>query len=189
MWLDDQGWWAGVVEFQPSAWSRGSYLNVGAMWLWREDADHVRFDVGHRVQDVGFVEYESDAQFAPAAHHLATVAAEQISVLRARFPDIHAAARYLRANSGNGGWPAFNAGVALAVAGDAGEATRMWTSLEAGDQAPPWWRAAVERAHQMAAQLAEPDGEVALRQRVADAIRACRAQLKLDPDVSLPWAA
>src|SRR5256885_11111558 len=30
VWLDDQGWWLGVVEFQPSDWSKGSYLNVGA---------------------------------------------------------------------------------------------------------------------------------------------------------------
>ena len=29
-WIDDHGWWIGVVEFQPSGWSKGSYLNVGA---------------------------------------------------------------------------------------------------------------------------------------------------------------
>jgi hypothetical protein len=33
-WLDDLGWWLGVVEFQSSSWSRGSYLNVGVNWLW-----------------------------------------------------------------------------------------------------------------------------------------------------------
>jgi hypothetical protein len=30
LWLDDHGWWLIVVEFQPSAWSRGSHLNVSA---------------------------------------------------------------------------------------------------------------------------------------------------------------
>jgi len=33
-WLDDRGWWVGVIEFQPSSWSKGSYLNVGASFLW-----------------------------------------------------------------------------------------------------------------------------------------------------------
>ena len=32
----------GVVEFQPSSWTRGSYLNVGAMWLWRDTGDPAR---------------------------------------------------------------------------------------------------------------------------------------------------
>lgn len=29
VWLDDHGWWLIQVEFQPSSWSKGSYLNVG----------------------------------------------------------------------------------------------------------------------------------------------------------------
>lgn len=32
-WLADHGWWLTIVEFQPSAWSKGSYLNVAAHWL------------------------------------------------------------------------------------------------------------------------------------------------------------
>ena len=34
VWLDDQGWWVGKIEFQPSSCSKGSYLNVGASYLW-----------------------------------------------------------------------------------------------------------------------------------------------------------
>lgn len=48
VWLDDQGWWVGMVEFQPSSWSKGSYLNVGACFLWNEK-DFLSFDAGHRV--------------------------------------------------------------------------------------------------------------------------------------------
>src|SRR5256885_16246715 len=33
-WHDDYGWRAFLVEFQPSSWSKGTYCNVGAMWLW-----------------------------------------------------------------------------------------------------------------------------------------------------------
>jgi hypothetical protein len=46
-WLDDHGWYVVVVEFQPSAWSKGSYLNVAAMWLWKPK-DDLSFDYGGR---------------------------------------------------------------------------------------------------------------------------------------------
>ena len=32
LWIDDQGWWLGVVEFTPPRMA-GSGLQVGAMWL------------------------------------------------------------------------------------------------------------------------------------------------------------
>jgi hypothetical protein len=66
VWFDDHGWWVGVVGFQPSRFSRGSYLNVGAMWLWSGNS-HVTDQVGVRVRRAPFVSYESDAQFAPEA--------------------------------------------------------------------------------------------------------------------------
>src|SRR5215469_14680409 len=42
-WIDDLGWWIVVIEFQPSGFSNGAYLNVAAMWLWHEE-DHFTFD-------------------------------------------------------------------------------------------------------------------------------------------------
>src|SRR5262249_20811083 len=71
-WLDDRGWWVGVVEFQPSSWSRGSYLNVGCMWLW-DVKNYVSFDEGYRVES--FAEYQDDDQFRQAATDLANRAA------------------------------------------------------------------------------------------------------------------
>jgi hypothetical protein len=73
-WLDDQAWWLGIVEFQPSGWTRGSYLNVGVNWLWNVKDWH-SFDFVYRVDEPGrgqmFFEYERDEQFAPLACKLA----------------------------------------------------------------------------------------------------------------------
>jgi hypothetical protein len=72
-WLDDQGWWLGVVEFQPSSWSRGTYLNVGVNWLWNVK-DYITFDVGGRVafpQSQQFLELKSEEQFKDAVRELA----------------------------------------------------------------------------------------------------------------------
>ncbi len=78
LWLGDHGWWV-VVEFQPSGSSKGSYLNVGAMWLWFEK-DYFSFDYGSRVED--FAPYEDEAQFAPLAGNLAHRAAGEVVRLR-----------------------------------------------------------------------------------------------------------
>ncbi|WP_303637066.1 MULTISPECIES: hypothetical protein [Stenotrophomonas] len=82
-WLDDQGWWVGVVEFQPSAWDRGSHLNVGACWLWNEQ-DYLSFDEGGRV--AGFERFADAVSFASTAQALAEQAAAEVLALRDRFP-------------------------------------------------------------------------------------------------------
>jgi hypothetical protein len=92
-WLADHGWWLTVVEFQPSSWSKGSYLNVGAHWLWT-DSGHLSFDFGYRV--AAFERYESDEQFIPAARTLAECAAERARELAQLFRNVNAAAGQLQ---------------------------------------------------------------------------------------------
>jgi hypothetical protein len=84
-WIADHGWWLAVVEFQPSAWSRGSYLNVGAMWL-TYPMDHIVFHDGHREH--AFEPFESSNQFRVVAEGLATLAAEKVESLRTRLATI-----------------------------------------------------------------------------------------------------
>ena len=33
-WYSDERFWCIFIEFQPSGWSKGSYLNAAATWLW-----------------------------------------------------------------------------------------------------------------------------------------------------------
>lgn len=52
MWFEDRGWWLVLVEFQPSQWSRGSYLNVGPMWpVESANAEIPRADTRLRVSN------------------------------------------------------------------------------------------------------------------------------------------
>lgn len=113
-WLDDRIWHLIVVEFQPSGFSGGAYLNVGAMWLWFEK-DYISFDYGHRV-----AAFESaDGVWQAKAQRLSELAAERVIELRRELPDIRAAARILRSRAKEDrGWPAFHAVVATGLAGD-----------------------------------------------------------------------
>lgn len=112
-WLDDRGWYVGVVEFQPSGWLKGSYLNVGACFLWTWN-DFLSFDLGGRSE--GLVSYESDAQFAPEADRLAQRAAAEILLLRARLPAPGSVADAVEVNPKGVGWPSYHRAVSLGLA-------------------------------------------------------------------------
>ena len=95
LWIGDHGWWLVVVEFQPSGWSKGSYLNVAAMWLWFEK-DYFSFDYGYRIGR--FVPFKDEAQFAPLAENLARRAADEVGHYRSLFTSVHSAAQQWRPN-------------------------------------------------------------------------------------------
>ncbi len=49
-WMDDNGWFTTVVEFQPSGFSKGTYLNVGISFNWYKK-DSLSFDYGSRESE------------------------------------------------------------------------------------------------------------------------------------------
>lgn len=138
LWIGDQSWWLAVVEFQPSGFSKGSYLNVAAHWLWSAQG-YISFDYGSgfdgssRAAD--FEVYEPAGQFEEAAHLLASVAAREIGELIARLPSIETTADLLLSREaesparGRGSWPTFNAAVAAGLAGRTGEADGLLRSV------------------------------------------------------------
>ncbi|TFT99820.1 DUF4304 domain-containing protein [Polymorphobacter arshaanensis] len=129
-WIADHGWWLTVVEFQPSNWNKGCYLNVAVHFLWL-DQGHITFDYGKRVST--FVEYESDKQFEPEVKHLALLAAQEARSLEGRFSSIGATANELdvhQAKLGLGSWATYHAGMALALCGRLDEAKAMFRLVQ-----------------------------------------------------------
>jgi hypothetical protein len=114
VWLDDHGWWIGLIEFQPSAWSKGSYLNVGACWLWCEK-DFLSFDDGYRVG--GFVELECMDQFAADMERLAMQAGAELQQLRLRYASLDSTAQYLHEKVDPGIWDHYHAAIACGLTG------------------------------------------------------------------------
>lgn len=131
-WLDDHGWWVGVVEFQPSAWSKGSYLNVAACWLWaaKESFSFDYASMGGDCRIVGFRPFESPKQFESDVTELATRAQKAISMLRVELSSISAAAEALRRKKARQIWDHYHAGVAAGLVGDVAFATRCFDRVE-----------------------------------------------------------
>ena len=99
VWIDDNGWYLTIVEFQPSGYMKGSYLNVAIHYLWCE-IDYFTFDYGSRIG--GFKEFTGDAeQFQDEMTELAQTAICQVREYR-RFSDLQYAKRQiLKAKAAN----------------------------------------------------------------------------------------
>lgn len=125
-----------AVEFQPSSWSRGSYLNVGCMWLWNVQP-FISFDLGYRVEE--FYHFESAEQFGPIAEKLARRAAKEVIRYRELFPTIRNVSDYYRKNIPNIGWPSFNAAVAHGLSGRIEAAKHLFGRWDDEAKDDPQW--------------------------------------------------
>ncbi len=112
-WIADQGWWLIVVEFQPSSFSKGSFLNVGCNWLWNVE-DWLSFDEGYRVEN--FQAFKEENEFKLVAEKLAFSAAERVMHYRNLFPSVEKISDYyLKIPPVNSFWPVYNAAIAHAL--------------------------------------------------------------------------
>jgi hypothetical protein len=145
-WFDDHGWWAALVEFQPSSWSKGSYLNVGAMWLWHP-ADHWVFNEFERAAP--FQDFQDDVQFAEIASQLAERAAARVIELRRKFESIETVARHLLHSPTDGFWQNYQAGIAATLVGDMSAAAARFRAVAATPAAAAWVSNAQARAQHL----------------------------------------
>ena len=179
-WIDDRGWWIINIEFQPSSWSKGSYLNVGAMWLWHEK-DYFSFDAGSAESGsriAGFVEYNNEEQFKPEAIKMADAAKAEAFMLRARFATIHEAARYLatQARRNDSPWTNLAAAIALGYVGETRKAQKLFERIEDRSPFHDWEHRLRDQARAFAETLATPES---FKRNVEETVYRTRKLLKL----------
>jgi hypothetical protein len=186
-WMADHGWWANVVEFQPSQWSKGSYLNVAAHWLW-SSSEHLSFDYGGRL--VEHIQYVSDEQFKDAASGLVKEAEREALRLSQQFVSLSATAVILLGEerkltdkgrrSASAEWMAHHAGIAAGLSGLTTEAHDMFSRVIdrfASDSL------LVQNSVDMAKLLNNPQG---FRDKVISLIVQHRAALRLPAPAAIP---
>lgn len=175
VWIDDHGWWLGVVEFTAPRVA-GSGLSVGAMWLWH-DVDHLAFHTD--VIRVGSERFRTEHQFAPLALELGRQAAAHVTALRETFPALPNVARYLAARPVRRGflWDSFDVGIAAALTGDPAMARDHLERVLGEDPLAPWMVQAHDKARELHAIAHDRDAVTAW---VVRAVDSCRTKLGLD---------
>lgn len=176
VWLDDHSWWLCVVEFQPSSWSGGTYLNVGCMWLWQAKA-HTSFDEGHRVEQ--FSKFHDERQFESVAAALAQRAATVVLKYRKLFPAVQDVCAYYSRHRPDGFWPTFHAAMSCALAAKPDHARRLFGRIiDSHSDDRDWVISAQAEARRLCA-IAEHTER--FRQVVTDTIHRARDLQKLPP--------
>lgn len=96
IYIDDNGYFFTVLEFQPSAYAKGTYLNTALHFLWNE-RDHISFDFpfGADIRVKNFVEYQNDDQFTHEVTKYVQEAAKQVMFYR-KLQDIATAKSYMK---------------------------------------------------------------------------------------------
>jgi hypothetical protein len=173
LWLKDNVWWLSAVEFQPSAWSKGTYLNVAATWLWHEK-EYLAFDECQRVE--GFAEYTDPETFAVAADKYALRAAAEAQNALVRFATVGAVAAHLCSSADGNPWRHYHAMMALLVTGNIQSANDQLRSLLRVDHNVPWCIELKEKATTFARQATTTEKA---REVVLTEIALARARLKL----------
>ena len=95
VYIDDNGFFFTVIEFQPSAGAKGTYLNIALHFLWNE-RDFLSYDFpfdSSRVKT--FIEYQNDEQFSEAVRLYVETALEYVMCYR-KLCDAKMARKYLR---------------------------------------------------------------------------------------------
>lgn len=173
LWIDDRAWWTVVVEFQPGAFAKGSFLNVGVSWLWYVK-DYWSFDVGHRVEP--FTEFESVEQFRPVAEQLAERAARKISEYRGMFDSVSKAAGYLSEQASKSLWALYDAAVSTGLAGDFATSARFFADIAKHPASRDWEREVQDRAKALSLHLLDARD---FRAAVTEVINGSREMHKL----------
>ena len=85
LYLDDNDYFFTVIEFQPSNWNSGTYLNIGLTFLWdynQSDVLYFYFSRQPAARYGKFVEYKNETQFRNEIINLANIAKEEILFYR-----------------------------------------------------------------------------------------------------------
>jgi hypothetical protein len=177
LWLADRGFWALVVEFQPSGFSKGSYLNIAASWLWHPG--DLPFNYCKRAGK--FIEFFTLEQFELEAEWLADQARAEVALLDKKFRSLDDIAAYLKQEACDprgrqNPWTLYHAAIGAGLTGAPAFALECFNELVAQRPTADWEREIQAEAKQLARLLVESkEFRAAIYKKVEDK----RATLKL----------
>lgn len=110
--LYDKVWYTIVIEFQPSSWSKGTYLNIGVDFNFYP-RDYFAFGYGYR--ETGFEEFKDEEQFAKLVNDLCDLTIKRVQELESKFQDIWTALKTADKEKGNDTWRIYEVAVLNAL--------------------------------------------------------------------------
>jgi hypothetical protein len=174
-WFSDERFWYIFIEFQPSAWSKGTYTNVSPIWFFLQPWGG---EAAHRVCD--YIKFESVEQFGPLVEQVAKLAADEVVALREKFRTPLAIHHFF---AGNLSWSGniYRAAVTAGLVGDFALARQLFARVKALD--PTKYGPRLKNVQADCAELsALLDDPAAYGAAIVERIAARRQARNLPPD-------
>lgn len=124
--LFDKGWYTIVIEFQPSSFSKGTYLNIGVDFHFYP-RDYFTFTCGYR--ESGFEEFENEQEFTKRIEELCDLSIERVRQLEIKFKDLKAGISTLNNEREKDAWRYYDLAVFYALEGNLNKALRLFKKV------------------------------------------------------------
>jgi len=176
-WISDERSWIIFIEFQPTAWEKGTYLNIWPRWLWLR-LGHGHTDLKDRVGN--FIPFKTAEQFRPLVDDLAAQAAVRIIELRSQFQTLSHVHSFFMSRVTSEGYPVYRAAIASALMGDFETTEQLLDRLK---RWPPFgfeWQTKLKSEGRALAKLTHEPGRFLAA--IATSVKQLRKKLGLPPD-------
>ncbi len=116
-WLDDNGWYTTVVEFQPFKDRQGTCINIGVNFHWYVK-DYWSFDIGYRESD--FIDYKEENQFTLEVEKLTKTALNKVLDYREKLSDLKISKQTILGHefTSENLWGSYHKGIICGLLGD-----------------------------------------------------------------------
>jgi hypothetical protein len=124
--LFDRGWFTIVIEFQPSSWSKGTYLNIGVDFNFYP-RDYFAFRYGYREK--GFEKFKDAEQFSSLVNDLCDLTIKRVQELDLKFKDIWTALKTVEREKETDTWTLYELAVLNALTGNYDKALKQFNQV------------------------------------------------------------
>jgi hypothetical protein len=125
--LFDNDWRTIIIEFQPSSYSKGSYLNIGLDFNFYP-RDHFAFTYGYREK--GFEEANSETAFVKTINDYRDLTITKVDILKVKFKDIWTAANTFKKHVGNDPWNKFDLAILYGLTGKLSDSKKLLLDIK-----------------------------------------------------------
>lgn len=135
--LDDHDWYTTIIEFQPSGFDKGTFLNVGVNFHWFEH-DYLSFDLGYR--ESAFVAFVDSETFRIEVENLCQIAIQKTLKYRKHFETLESAKQTIcdDAFASDSLWGNYHQGTISGLTGDYTTMKRYYGILLKTDHHAAW---------------------------------------------------
>lgn len=170
IWLDDNGWYTTVVEFQPHSGTQATYLNVGVNFHWYIQ-DHWSFDIGFR--ETKRVDFSNIEQFTPEVEKIARLALDKVVSYRQSLQNIDTATQTILHHefTSENLWGSYHKGIICGLTGNLNGLNKYFDRLLKFEDYAPFVVELKERTKKLKDLSADRDR---FKQAITDIISATR---------------